>query len=178
VGGILGAAVKLARSIHLVSAFWTLGLAIVIMIDVLGRSLFATPLPGTKEILQNSVVSITFLQLPLAIYSGSQLRTSIFVDAMPPFGKKLLRTFAGILGVALFIGLVLSTWQPFLDAYRIGEYEGEGALRVPTWPVRGAVLVTSVFGIFAYLAMIILDWQDKLNVDLSAPGSFLDQGAD
>ena len=97
---------------------------------------------------------------------------------MPPFGKKLLRTFAGILGVALFIGLVLSTWQPFLDAYRIGEYEGEGALRVPTWPVRGAVLVTSVFGIFAYLAMIILDWQDKLNVDLSAPGSFLDQGAD
>ncbi len=170
----MGASIKLARSIHLVSAFWTLGLAIVIMIDVLGRSLFSTPLPGTKEILQNSVVSITFLQLPLAIYSGSQLRTSIFVDAMPPFGKKLLRTFAGVLGVGLFIGLVLSTWQPFLDAYRIGEYEGEGALRVPTWPVRGTVLVMSFFGAWAYISMIVLDWRGQLIDDLSAPGTALD----
>ena len=52
-----------------------------------------------------------------------------------------------------------------------------GALRVPTWPVRGAVLVTSVFGGFAYLSMIILDWQGKLEDDGSAPGSFLGQGA-
>lgn len=176
-GSALGAAVKLARTIHLVSAFWTLLLAVVIMIDVIGRQAFSAPLPGTKEILQNSVVSITFLQLPLAIYSGSQLRTSIFADAVPPFVRKLLRTFAGILGVLLFVGLVWSTWQPFLDAYRIGEYEGEGALRVPTWPVRGAVLVTSVFGVIAYLSMIILDWQGKLGDDGAAPGSFLGDGA-
>ncbi len=35
----MGPAVRLARSIHLVSAFWTLGLAVLIFLDVTGRSL-------------------------------------------------------------------------------------------------------------------------------------------
>ncbi len=167
----MGPAVRLARSIHLVSAFWTLGLAVLIFLDVTGRSLLSSPIPGTKEILQNSVVAITFLQLPLAIYTGSMLRTSIFADAVPPSARKLLRTLAALLGIAFFIGLVLSTWQPFLDAWRIGEYEGEGALRVPTWPVRGVVLVMSVFGAVAYLMMIVLDWQDRLVDESEAPAS-------
>jgi TRAP-type mannitol/chloroaromatic compound transport system permease small subunit len=71
--------------------------------------------------------------------------------------------------VAFFIGVVLSTWPSFLDAWRIGEYEGEGALRVPTWPVRGLVLVMSAFGAVAYLMMIVLDWQGRLIDEQVAP---------
>ena len=167
----MGALIKLARSIHIFSAFWTLGLAVLIFLDVFGREFLNNPIPGTKEILQNSVVAITFLQVPLAIYSGSMLRTSIFADAMPPFGRKLLRTFGALLGLALFMGLVWSTWPSFQDAYRIGEYEGEGALRVPTWPVRGVVLIISVFGMFAYLSMIYYDWTGQLEAEESAPGT-------
>ncbi len=165
----MGAAVGLARSIHLVSAFWTLGLAVLIFLDVAGRGVLSSPIPGTKEIIQNSVVAITFLQLPLAIYTGSMLRTSIFADAVPPSVRKLLRTLTALLGVAFFIGIVLSTWPSFLDAWRIGEYEGEGALRVPTWPVRGLVLVMSLFGAVAYLMMIVLDWQGRLIDEQVAP---------
>ena len=177
-GGTMQAAIRIARSIHLFSAFWTLALAVVIFIDVVGRGMFSQPLPGTKEIIQNSVVSITFLQLPLAIYSGSMLRTSIFADAVPPFFRKILRTFSAVLGLAMFVGLLYSTWPSFADAYRIGEYEGEGALRVPTWPVRGLVFVTSIFAAFAYLSMIVLDWQDKLLDEVEAPGSLPRQAAD
>jgi len=165
------AAIKLARAVHLFSAFWTLGLAVLIFSDVTGRSLFNQPIPGTKEILQNSVVAITFLQLPLAIYSGSMLRTSIFADALPPFGRKLLRTVSVILAFLVFMALIWSTWPSFIDAYRIGEYEGEGALRVPTWPVRGTVLVTSVFGALAYTTMLWLDWTGQLIDEEQAPGS-------
>ncbi|MEM9223661.1 MAG: TRAP transporter small permease [Pseudomonadota bacterium] len=164
-------AIRLARAMHIVSAMWTLLLAVLIFCDVTGRNFFSEPIPGTKEIIQNSVVSITFLQLPLAIYSGSMLRTSIFADAVPPTVARLLRTIGALLGLALFLGLLWSTWPSFMDAYRIGEYEGEGALRVPTWPVRGVVLVMSVFGAFAYLMMIALDWQGRLIDDLEAPGS-------
>ena len=163
--------IKLTRAIHLFSAFWTLALAFLIFGDVLGRTLISRPIPGTKEILQNSVVAITFLQLPLAIYSGSQLRTSIFADAVPPIMRKLLRTVTALLGFVLFIGLIWSTWPSFWDAYRIGEYEGEGALRVPTWPVRGTVLIMSVFGAWAYFSMIVLDWRGKLIDELVAPGA-------
>jgi TRAP-type C4-dicarboxylate transport system permease small subunit len=165
----------LARSIHLVSAFWTLGLALLIFQDFAGRGILANPNPGTKEIIQNSVVAITFLQLPLAIYTGSMLRTSIFADAVPSSVRRLLRTFTALLGIAFFIGIVLSTWQPFLDAWRIGEYEGEGALRVPTWPVRGVVLVMSAFGAIAYLTMIVLDWRGRLIDESAAPAAIADR---
>jgi TRAP-type C4-dicarboxylate transport system permease small subunit len=161
---------RLSRTIHLVSALWTLGLAALIFVDVGSRSLLSQPIPGTKEIIQNSVVAITFLQLPLAIYSGSMLRTTVFADAVPAALRQILRTIGYSLGVLVFIGLVLSTYEPFLDAYRIGEYEGEGALRVPVWPLRGLILFMSVFGVFAYLSMIYYDWSGKLAAENEAPG--------
>jgi TRAP-type C4-dicarboxylate transport system permease small subunit len=99
------------------------------------------------------------------------LRTSIFADAVPPKARRLLRTIAGLLGLAFFVGVVLSTWQPLLDAWRIGEYEGEGALRVPTWPVRGVVLFMSAFGALAYMMMIVFDWQGRLVDENEAPAS-------
>jgi len=168
--------ISLARAIHLVSALWTLALAALIFIDVSSRSLFSQPIPGTKEIIQNSIVAITFLQLPLAIYSGSMLRTSVFADAVPAVIRRLLRTLAYLLGAALFIGLVISTYEPFLQAYRIGEYEGEGALRVPTWPLRGLILVMSVFGVIAYLSMIYHDWRNNLIDESEAPGALTENG--
>lgn len=167
----MAAALTLARILHIASAFWTLALAVLIFLDVTGRSAFSAPIPGTKELIQNSVVSITFLQIPLAIYSGSMLRTPIFADALPPLPAKMLRTVGSLLGLALFLGLLWSTWPAFADAYRIGEYEGEGSLRVATWPVRGVVLVMSGFAAFAYLSMIVLDWRGRLIGGIEAPGS-------
>lgn len=163
--------IRLSKAIHLVSAFWTLALAFLIFFDVAGRSLLSQPIPGTKEIIQNSVVAITFLQLPLAIYSGSMLRTTVFADAVPTSVRRILRTIAYLLGVAFFVALVLGSYIPFLDSYRIGEYEGEGAFRVPVWPLRGIILVASVFGIFAYLSMIYYDWTHQLTSESEAPGS-------
>lgn len=172
----MNATVRLARVIHIFSAFWTLALAALIFCDVMGREFLSSPIPGTKELIQNSVVAITFLQLPLAIYSGSMIRTSILADAVPAPIRRVLRTISALLGLLLFLGLIWSTWPSFWDAYRIGEYEGEGALRVPTWPVRGVVLVTSVFGLFAYLSMIYYDWTGRLEDEQAAPGADLSGG--
>jgi len=163
--------IRLSRAIHLISAFWTLALALLIFLDVCSRSMIAQPIPGTKEIVQNSIVAITFLQLPLAIYSGSMLRTTVFADAVPAPVRRLLRTIAYLLGAAVFVGLVIGSWVPFLDSYRIGEYEGEGALRVPVWPLRGIILLASAFGVCAYVSMIYYDWTNQLRDESEAPES-------
>lgn len=160
-----------ARLLHIFSAFWTLMLAFLIFGDVVGRIFLSRPIPGTKEILQNSVVTITFLQIPLAIYSGSMLRTSILTDALPLSLRRLFRTFAALLGLALFLALIWGTVPSFYDAYRIGEYEGEGSLRVPTWPVRGMIVLMSAFGAWAYAHMIWLDWTDQIVREIEAPGA-------
>lgn len=169
----MGTAVRFARVIHVVSALWAMSLALLIFADVTGRLMFSRPLPGTKEIIQNSVVAITFLQVPLAIYSGSMLRTTILADTVPEFARRLIRTFASLLGIAFFVGLAVSSWQPFLDGMRIGEYEGEGALRVPTWPVRGLLVVMAVYGACAYAMMVYWDWRGRLVDETSAPGAVI-----
>ena len=162
--------IRLARVIHVISACWILGLAILILIDVVGRTFFSTPLLGTTEIVKNSVVAVTFLQLPLAIYSGSMLRTTIFLDVVGPVIRKLLRTLTCLLGAIFFAVVVYSAWDHMIDAWRIGEYEGEGALRVPTYPVRTLMIATSVFASAAYLMMIYFDWTDQLVEETEYPG--------
>ena len=157
--------VGVARAIHILSSVWVFLLALVILVDVFGRVLFLSPLPGTKEILQNSVIMVTFLQLPLAVYSGSMLRTTLVVDAMPPMVQRLLRTLCYVLGFGLFAAIGWATIPEAFDALRIGEYEGEGSLRIYTWPIRFLIVVTALFAAFAYVSMIIADWRGQLGED-------------
>jgi len=157
--------VNIARSMHILSSVWVFILAVVILIDVFGRILFSQPLPGTKEILQSSVIAVTFLQIPLAIYSGSMLRTTLVHELMPAFVKKLFRTFAYVLGFILFAAIGYASFPEAIDALRIGEYEGEGALRIYTWPIRFLIVVTAVFAAIAYLTMMVADWRGKLLED-------------
>lgn len=167
---MLRALVGLARGIHVVSAGWVLILGFAIIADVLGRSLFSAPIQGTSEVIKNSVVAITFMQLPLAILSGSMLRTEIFADALPLVMRRVFRTVGYLMGMSLFLLIAWSSLEPAAYAYQIGEYEGEGALRVSTWPVRFLLIATAVYSAIAYLTMIWLDWTDQLENEIAYPG--------
>jgi len=155
--------VNVARTMHILSSMWVFILALVILIDVFGRVLYSHPLPGTKEILQNSVIAITFLQIPLAIYSGSMLRTTLLHGLMPAFVKKLARTFAFALGFILFAAIAYASFPEAIEAYRLGEYEGEGALRIYTWPIRLLIVITTVIAAIAYVTMMIANWRGALS---------------
>ena len=155
--------VKISRLIHMVSSVWVLILAVTILVDVFGRILFLSPLPGTKEILQNSVIAVAFLQIPLAIFSASMLRTTLLSDVMPAPLQRLLRTISNALGLALFGAIAYAALPEAFDAFRIGEYEGEGALRIYTWPIRFLIVATAIFSAVAYLAMTIADWRGALD---------------
>ncbi|MDG2315456.1 MAG: TRAP transporter small permease [Gammaproteobacteria bacterium] len=162
---------RIAQTTHIVSACWVLVLAIIIFIDVLGRYFFSQPLLGATEIIKNSVVSITFLQLPLAIYRDGMIRSTIVYDSLGQEAKRVLRTFSSILGLLFFLGTALSSWGPAVEAFNVSEYEGEGALRVPTYPVRFLVIATSLYAAYVYLHMIFLDWTGQIESMLETTDS-------
>ncbi|TCS64448.1 TRAP transporter small permease [Primorskyibacter sedentarius] len=147
----------IARWAHVLSAGWVFLLALLIIADVLGRTLFLHPIAGTKEILQNSVIAVTFLQLPLAVYSGSMLRTTLLLDNLGPRAALVLRVFAWLMGACLFAAIAYASLPSALTAVRLGEYEGEGAMRIYTWPVRFALVGTSAFAALAYISVLISD---------------------
>jgi TRAP-type C4-dicarboxylate transport system permease small subunit len=154
---------RVAQVTHIASAAWVLVLAVIIFIDVCGRYFFGLPLLGATEIIKNSVVSITFLQLPLAIYRNGMIRTTLLYDHVGADWQRVLRTIAGLLGILFFIGTAYSAWGPALEALGVSEYEGEGALRVPTYPVRFLVVITSLFAAYVYLYLLYLDWTGRLD---------------
>jgi TRAP-type C4-dicarboxylate transport system permease small subunit len=154
---------RIAQAIHIVSAGWVLVLALIIFVDVSGRYLFSQPLLGATEIIKNSVVSITFLQIPLAIYRNGMIRTTLLYDLVGADWQRILRSIASVLGVLFFLGTAFSAWGPAVEALGVSEYEGEGALRVPTYPVRFLVAATSVFAALVYSYLIYLDWTGRLD---------------
>ena len=159
--------VNVARYLHVLSSVWVFILAVVILVDVIGRVFFLQPLPGTKEILQNSVIAVTFLQIPLAIFSGSMLRTNLFDGVLPTVVRKLFRTICFTLGFLLFAAIGYATFPEVIEAHRLGEYEGEGALRIHTWPIRALIVITGAFAAIAYLTLMVADWRGELTDEQS-----------
>ena len=133
-------------------------MAFIIMIDVAGRYLFGSPLPGTAEIVKNSIVTIAFLQIPLAIYRGDMIRTTFLYDRLGARTQKYLRALTYLCGLAFFLAISWSSISPAIEAFGVREYEGEGALRVPTYPVRILIVINCVFVAYIYAAMLVRDW--------------------
>jgi TRAP-type mannitol/chloroaromatic compound transport system permease small subunit len=60
-----------------------------------------------------------------------------------------------VLGAGFFALIVWGSFEPALYAWTSGEFEGEGALRVPAWPARMVVLVGSLLVMITYVAQAL-----------------------
>lgn len=135
---------------HLVTAMnWAaaalLGLLMALIVsDVGGRAFFNSPITGTPELAKISLVSILFLGLTKTLKAGRHVRGTILADRLSPKYSAVLDILAGVCGLILFSLLCYSSWHLTWTAWEIGEYEGEGALRVPTSPLRTLVLLGSM----------------------------------
>ena len=80
---------KIVNALSIVAAVWLVLIALVIFLEVTGRGLFGVFLGG-DEIVTNSVPAIVFLQVPLAIWFGSMLRTTIVFDHLGRRGRNVV----------------------------------------------------------------------------------------
>lgn len=115
-------------------------LSFLVVADVVGRTAFGAPVKGTPEIVSMSIVIICFLQAAYAIRSGGMLHVDVIPALLPARLREALAALGCLLGVAFFAVIVYGGIDPLAHAWSSGEYEGEGALRVPTWPARLIVL--------------------------------------
>lgn len=136
-------------------SLWICALMCLITADVLLRTVFHAPLEGTPEIVSNSLVAIAFLQIGFVLYEKRHVRATVLYDKFPEKGQKILDIMTGLIGVVLFIAVIYSSWGLFVTAVQVGEFEGEGALRVPTSPVRFVILYGSLLMAIQFLISTI-----------------------
>ena len=125
-------------------------LSFLVVADVVGRTVFSAPVKGTPEIVSMSIVIICFLQAAYAIRSGGMLHVDVIPAMLPAPAREALAAAGCLLGVAFFGVIVYGGIDPLAHAWSSGEYEGEGALRVPTWPARLIVLVGAALAALNY----------------------------
>jgi TRAP-type C4-dicarboxylate transport system permease small subunit len=126
-------------------------LSFLVVADVVGRTVFSAPVKGTPEMVSMSIVIICFLQASYAIRSGGMLRVDLLPGLLPARAREALAVLGCVLGLAFFGVIVYGGLEPLSHAWSSNEYEGEGALRVPVWPARLAVVLGSALAAFDYL---------------------------
>jgi TRAP-type C4-dicarboxylate transport system permease small subunit len=131
-------------------------LSFLVVADVVGRTAFGAPVKGTPEIVSMSIVIICFLQASYAIRSGGMLHVDVIPALLPPRLRAALTAFGCLLGLAFFGVVLYGGLDPLAHAWASDEYEGEGALRVPTWPARFVVILGAGLAALDYLLLALL----------------------
>jgi C4-dicarboxylate transporter, DctQ subunit len=147
-----------ARLVHVLlamAALLTFCLSFLVCADVIGRVLFNSPVKGTPEIVSMSIVIICFLLAGYSVQSGSMLQADILVGLFGQRGPWISVLLSGVLGAALFALIVWGSIEPSLHAWNSGEFEGEGALRIPVWPARFVVMFGSLLVAVIYVAQAV-----------------------
>ena len=147
---------RLLEVINSIACFWIFILVILIAIDVFGRVFFNVPFKGTPELVSNSLIAITFLEIPYVLNKNQHVRTTVLLDRMKPIAREIFEILAFTIGLAMFVLLILSSWSDLIKAIAIGEFEGEGALRVPTYPTRAIIVFGSCLMIIEYIFKTVL----------------------
>ena len=123
---------RLTRWLHYLSGSLLIGLLVLTVANILGRWLFATPLPGTVELTEVGMVAIVFMGLAYAQVRGDHIRVDLLYEQLGARGRRVLGLFAALVS---FATVTVMTWR--LWAYA-GQLEASGrttsALRIPlTW---------------------------------------------
>jgi len=147
---------RLTRFLMIFGAIWAFALCFFILAEIIFRAL-NIPFSGTKEIVANSVVIIVFMQVGYAVRSGSMLRADFLVTMMPAQVQKLLLILALLVGAAFFFFMLKAGITPALRSFANGEFDGEGALRVPVWPARFAILLGGGLAGVNYLLLSVIE---------------------
>ncbi len=145
----------IARTLLILASMLAFALCFLVVADVVGRAGFNHPVQGTPEIVSSSIVVICYLMAAYAIISGGMMQVTLITDNVPPTARAVLGVLSCLLGAALFGLIGWGAVERFTTAWTSGAYEGEGALRVPTWPVRLAVLSGSVLAALAYILLAV-----------------------
>jgi TRAP-type C4-dicarboxylate transport system permease small subunit len=144
-------------------------LSFVVVVDVIGRVGFNSPLKGTPEMVSIAIVMICFLQAGYAIRSGGMISVDFLQQRMGPAAQRIVATIGALLGAAFFGLVCWGSIDPAIHAWMSNEYEGEGALRVPAWPARFIVVGGTGLAAMCYVLLAVRHASLARNGDLPPP---------
>jgi TRAP-type mannitol/chloroaromatic compound transport system permease small subunit len=142
---------------------WVGVITVLISCDIIGRVAFNSPIIGVPEIVKVSIVAIAWMQMAHTLKIGAHLRSEIILDRLPSRGKAIVNLLAYGMGAFIFAMLVYSAWPNMIEAWRVGEFEGELPVRVPTYPVRTILILGAALTSIQFLLFLVQTIRSLVN---------------
>lgn len=142
---------KLTQYAGLLSACGLVILAVLVLLDIIGRNFFSFPVPGVAELCSAAVVVTVFLQAPDCLDEQGLVKTEIMEALMPHWMRWLVNVISEFFGAGLFGLITIALWKPMVQAAVRHEYIGPGStLTVPLFPVYLVVICSSAVMTFIF----------------------------
>lgn len=152
---------RVAELLSALGSIWIVGLMLLIVADVIGRSFLDHPITGVAEVAARSVAAIVFLQLAAAILHGRLTRADFLLRLIAAHSRRaeiLLDVLFALAAAAVFAGIVYAAWPSTVSAWATGEFFGvQGVFTIPLWPFRG--ILSGGAGL-ATLAALVVAWRE------------------
>lgn len=134
-----------AMGLNVIGTLLIVGLMILVNADVIGRTVFLSPISGVPEIVSMSIVAIVFLQIAQAFRMGSFTRTDAFLNVVSrrsPRMRHALELLYTIAALALIWFLFKASYPLFLRSWERDTYIGTvGDFTAPIWPIKLIILI-------------------------------------
>lgn len=147
---------RLSGAAAVVATLCTVGLALAITTDVVARLVSGRSLPGLVEASETLLVTLIFLGLAFASYTGGQITMDLVTSALPKRVSAWVR-FAGDLVTLTLLGwMLVATASRAIDSFLGGEFKF-GLVHWPLWPARTSIVVGLALCIPIY---VLFAWRD------------------
>lgn len=147
---VIGALRSFDTAMHAIAGLTLLALLALTVADIIGRSAFNNPVPGTVEVTALALVVIVYLGLAHSEDLGDHITVDIVYLRLGPHSRAVLNVVTRLFSFAV---MVLVAWQ--LVAFARRQADGGFTTAVLEWPIWPFVMVAA-FG-SALFAIAILN---------------------
>ncbi|MEV8468991.1 TRAP transporter small permease [Fluviibacterium sp. DFM31] len=157
--GLSRVANALAIAANAIGTLAVLALVVILNIDVIARGVFSSPLKGTYEIVQFSVVFIVFLQLADVVRVDRLTRSDGFLNLLHDRRPRLTSGLRRIINAvsAIFMALIAYIMFPeFLHMWETQDYFGvPGLFTLPWWPVKLVIALGCALSCVIFILKVV-----------------------
>jgi len=163
----------LVAVLNIIGSGWIFVLLILINTDIIGRTVFNSPVRGVPEIVGMTIVCCVFLQLAHAIRNDRLTRSEIILTRLtgyPQFRRGLEAAY-NLLGAFMLVVLFVYSAPMFTEAWSTDEFIGaEGDFMAPVWPTKLIIVIGSLLAALQCLLNSYLNIKEIRAVAKSRPG--------
>jgi len=158
---------RILSTLNFAASILILAIMLVITADVAGRAFLGQPLHGVPELTKFSVVCMVWLQMAYTLWTGKHLRSTLLLEMMGDAGRRGVLILNSALGAVLMLLIAYYSYPEMMRAWRIGAFEGEHPVRIPTWPIWAIVVGGSALTAIEYArqAICLIVGCDDVKVD-------------